>query len=77
VGLEIAGADAERHLNGGCPLDLDLQSFPVGMCTRTLLDKSDIVLWRTHEDVFHIEVWRSFTDYVAALLSEIAREFES
>ena len=75
--LEVSGVHAADILNGASPLDLSLAAFPVGMCTRTLLDKADIVLWRTREDAFHIEVWRSFTDYVASLLAEIGREFES
>ncbi len=74
--LEVTGPHAAQILNGASPLDLSIEAFPVGMCTRTLLDKADIVLWRTREDVFHVEVWRSFTDYVAGLLTEIAREFE-
>ena len=62
-------------LNAGCPLDLDLAEFPVGMCTRTVFAKADIVLWRTRADAFHLEVWRSFAGYVAGLLAEIATEF--
>ena len=62
-------------LSGACPLDLDLRAFPVGMCTRTVLAKADIVLWRTGQDTFHLEVWRSFAAYVSGLLGEIAREF--
>jgi len=46
----------------------------VGMCTRTVLGKADIVLWRTGPDSFHVEVWRSFADYVARFLTEAARE---
>ena len=75
VGLEISGVNAEDILNGACPLDLSLPAFPVGMCTRTVFEKADIVLWRTREDAFEIEVWRSFTEYVASLLGEIAREY--
>jgi sarcosine oxidase, subunit gamma len=56
-------------------LDLDLSAFPVGMCTRTVLAKAEIVLWRTSQDVFHVEVWRSFADYVSRFLAEVAREF--
>lgn len=74
--LEVSGAHAATILNGACPLDLDLAEFPVGMCTRTVLAKADIVLWRTREDAFHVEVWRSFSGYVTGLLSEIAKEFE-
>ena len=73
--LEVSGPHAEVILRGACPLDLDISQFPVGMCTRTLLAKADVTLWRTREDVFHLEVWRSFADYVGGLLHEIAREF--
>lgn len=74
-GLEVSGPHAATILNGACPLDLDLGEFPVAMCTRTVLAKADIVLWRTRDDAFHLEVWRSFSGYVTGLLSEIAREF--
>jgi sarcosine oxidase subunit gamma len=73
--LEVSGPHAATILSGGCPLDLDLGEFPVGMCTRTVFTKADIVLWRTGEDSFHVEVWRSFSAYVTGLLSEIAVEF--
>jgi sarcosine oxidase subunit gamma len=43
---------------------LGLIAFPIGMCTRTLFGKAEIVLWRTGEAQFHIEVWRSFAGYV-------------
>ena len=73
--LEVSGRHATDILNGACPLDLDPGEFPVGMCTRTVLAKADIVLWRTREDAFHLEVWRSFGGYVTGLLREIAAEF--
>jgi sarcosine oxidase subunit gamma len=75
TGLEIGGPRAADILNSGCPLDLDLTAFPVGMCTRTVLVKAEIVLWRTAADVFRLEVWRSFTDYVARYIAEVAREY--
>jgi sarcosine oxidase, subunit gamma len=74
IGFEIKGQHAEPILAGGCPLDLDIGSFPLGMCTRTICGKADIVLWRTAGDTFHVEVWRSFSDYFVALLTEIARD---
>jgi sarcosine oxidase, subunit gamma len=74
IALEVSGPHATAVLNAGCPLDLDLSAFPVGMCTRTVLTKAEIVLWRTDETVFHVEVWRSFASYVTELLAEIARE---
>src|ERR1700683_4680086 len=73
--LEVNGLHAAAILSGACPLDLDIAAFPVGMCTRTVLSKADIVLWRTREDTFHVEAWRSFGGYVTGLLSEIAAEF--
>jgi sarcosine oxidase, subunit gamma len=73
--LEVSGPHAATILSGGCPLDLDLSEFPVGMCTRTAFAKADIVLWRTQQDAFRLEVWRSFADYVTGLLREIAVEF--
>ena len=73
--LEVSGPHATAILSGACPLDLDLREFPVGMCTRTVLTKADIVLWRTRDDAFHLEIWRSFSGYVSGLLGEIAGEF--
>jgi sarcosine oxidase, subunit gamma len=74
LALEVSGSTAQTLLNAGCPLDLHISAFPVGMCTRTVLGKADIVLWRTAPDSFHVEVWRSFADYVARFLTEAARE---
>jgi len=73
--FEVNGPHAATILNGACPLDLDPAAFPIGMCTRTVLSKADIVLWRTQESAFHLEVWRSFAGYVGGVLAEIAREF--
>jgi sarcosine oxidase, subunit gamma len=73
--LEVSGPHAATILSGACPLDLDLAEFPVGMCTRSVLAKADIVLWRTGASAFHLEAWRSFSGYVAGLLREIATEF--
>jgi sarcosine oxidase, subunit alpha len=73
--LEIAGPRAAWCLNAFCALDLDVQAFPVGMCTRTLLGKADIVLWRVALEVFHVDVPRSLVPYVWALLEEARLEF--
>ena len=74
AGLLLSGPHVADVLNAGCPLPLDLRSFPIGKCTRTLFGKAEIVLWRTGETTFRIEVWRSFAAYVAGLLAEAARE---
>ena len=77
IALRVSGAHAATILNGACPLDLAIEEFPIGMCTRTVFSKADIVLWRVAQQVFHVEVWRSFTGYVTGLLREIGREFDS
>jgi sarcosine oxidase, subunit gamma len=74
VGIALEGPGAARLLAAGCPLDLDLRAFPVGMSTRTLLVKAEIGLWRRDENVFRIEVLRSFAPYVARILDEAARD---
>jgi sarcosine oxidase, subunit gamma len=73
IGLEVCGPHAATVLNAGCPLDLAIDAFPIGMCTCTVFAKSEIVLWRTAEEVFRVEVWRSFASYVSGLLAEAAR----
>ena len=73
--LEISGADAEAMLAVGCPLDLHVSAFPVGMCARTVFAKCEIVLWRKGPALFHIEVWRSFRAYVVGLLERTGEEF--
>ena len=75
IGIEVKGEKAAEAINGFCPLDLDPAAFPVGMCTRTVFGKAEIVLWRTASDVFRIEVWRSFAPYVAGCLEETVREY--
>lgn len=73
IALELSGPRAALLLAAGCPLDLEASAFPVGMCTRTVLGKTDIVLWRTAADAFRIEVWRSFAPYLSGFLEEAAR----
>ena len=73
VGISVSGPAAAATINGGCPQDLSITVFPVGACSRTVLGKAEIVLWRTAEDIFRVECWRSFSDYVFAFLAESAR----
>ncbi|WP_163267431.1 sarcosine oxidase subunit gamma [Chelativorans alearense] len=70
----VAGARAEDVLGAGCPQDLSPARFPVGAASRTVFGKAEIVLWRTGEEAFRIECWRSFSDYVFSLLEKAARE---
>ncbi len=73
-GLVIDGPQAARLLSAGCPLDLDLSAFPVGMCTRTLMAKAEIVLWRIGTVRFHVECWRSFAPYVVGIVATGLRD---
>lgn len=70
VGLVLEGPGAPDVLAAGCPLDLHLRAFPVGMCTRTVFGKAEIVLWRQDAARFHVEAWRSFAPYVHGLIAQ-------
>jgi sarcosine oxidase, subunit gamma len=74
--IGISGPRSERTLSAGVPLDLDLSAFPVGMVTRTLLIKAEIVLWRRDPELFRLETGRSFAPYVAAVLKRSAEDQE-
>jgi sarcosine oxidase, subunit alpha len=72
--IELMGRYATWCLNAFCALDLDISAFPVGMATRTVFGKAEIVLWRTEAEIFHIEVARSYAAYVWECLEEARRE---
>lgn len=69
----ISGAMAADVINAGCPQDLSLEAFPVGACSRTIFGKVEIVLQRTDETGFRMEVWRSFSAYAFDFLQDAAR----
>ena len=73
VALRIAGPRASEFLASGCPLDLDAGAFPVGMCTRTVLARAEVVLWRLSPEEYHLETGRSFSGYVLEWLREAER----
>ncbi len=75
IGLLVSGPSAETILAASCPIDLEAAAFPVGACTRTVLGKAEIVLWRIGLDAFRLEVARSFVAYVAALLEQAWRDW--
>lgn len=70
IALLLEGPGVADLLNAHVFLDLDPVAFPVGMVTRTLFTKAEIVLWRTGSDRFVLECWRSFAPYVEGLLVE-------
>lgn len=73
--LRVSGPRVVWVLNAFCALDLHHSAFPVGMCTRTMFGKAEIVLWRSGLEEFRIEVARSFAAYVWGCLEEARREF--
>lgn len=75
TGFDVSGAEAATLLSTGNPLDLHVSAFPIGMATRTIFSKAEIVLWRKSADTFHVELWRSFLPFVWGLLEEAASEF--
>jgi sarcosine oxidase subunit alpha len=70
LALEVAGPLAAWCLNGVCALDLDERVFPPGMCTRTVLGRVEVILWRIGPEVFHVHAGRSFFPYVWACLRQ-------
>jgi sarcosine oxidase, subunit gamma len=74
AGLFIEGPKAAYALNAACPLSLGEGDFPPGMCTRTVIAKAEIVLWRPAAHLFRTEVARSFAPYAAGLLAAIMRD---
>ena len=70
----VEGAGAEATLSAGCPQDLSLAVFPVGACSRTVLGKIEVVIWRTGPQAFRVECWRSFSAYAFDFLEDAARD---
>lgn len=73
VAFAVTGPNCEAVLSAGCPQDLSLGVFPVGACSRTILGKVEVVLYRTASDAFRVECWRSFSDYVHDFLMDAVR----
>ncbi len=73
IGFTVCGAAAVSLINAGCPRDLSLGAFPIDRCARTVFEHAQIVLVREDEARFQIEIWRSFTPYLASYLATAAR----
>jgi sarcosine oxidase gamma subunit len=43
------------------------------MCARTLFANAEVVLWRTAQNTYRLEAWRSFAPYAADLLNRAAQ----
>jgi sarcosine oxidase subunit gamma len=70
IGIIVEGPDAADVISAGCPLDL--ARITPGRATRTLFETVEIILVRTSETRFHIEVWRSFAPWLFGALSAAA-----
>jgi sarcosine oxidase, subunit gamma len=70
IGIALDGPRIAEILSCGVALDLDQRAFPIGMATRTLLGKAEIILWRTGEASWQIEVWRSYAPYALRYLQQ-------
>ena len=73
VALAVSGPRARDLLESGCPLDLDAERFAVNACARTLFAKAEVVLWRRGAEEYHLEVARSFADYVLEWVRAVNR----
>ena len=74
MAILVEGRGAEATLSAGCPQDLSLGVFPVGACSRTILGKIEVVIWRTSATAFRVECWRSFSAYAFDFLEEAAAD---
>ncbi len=74
VGIDVSGPAAALALNAGCPLDLE--AMAVGGCTRTILDKVEVVLMKLEAKHYRLEIVRSFAEFVWNFLIIAGREFD-
>lgn len=70
VCLIVEGLRAAETLMSGCPQDMDV--FAIGTARRTIYETVEIILIREAEDLFHVEVWRSFADWLWTALTNAA-----
>jgi len=74
IGIIVSGPGAATAISSACPQDLSPSVFPVGACSRTVFGKMEIVLYRTDDDTYRVECWRSFAEYCFGMLSEGAAD---
>ena len=69
----LEGPNALDVLQAGCPQNLNDDVFPIGACSRTIFGKAEVVIWRIDAQSYHIECWRSFSDYVFKFMVQAAK----
>ena len=72
VCLIVEGPLAAQVLMAGCPIDLD--RFAAGRATRTIFETVEIILIRSSEHRFEVEVWRSFAPWLQLALTTAAAQ---
>lgn len=72
VSLIVEGPRAAEVLMVGCPIDLD--RFTAGRATRTIFETIEIILIRSGEHRFELEVWRSFAPWLQLALTTAAAQ---
>lgn len=72
VGITVEGPRAAEVIGAGCPQDL--AAIKVGSVCRTVFETVEMVLWRTGEESFHVEVWRSFSPWMWTALNAAAAD---
>jgi sarcosine oxidase, subunit gamma len=70
VTLVLEGPRAAELLMAGCPRDLG--RFAVGEARRTVFEGVEIIVLRTAEQRFEVDVWRSFAPWLHLALTKAA-----
>ena len=70
----VSGPKAAEAVASACPHDLSPASFPVGTCARTVLGKIEVIVYRSGEQAYRVECWRSFSTYAFGILEEGAED---
>lgn len=76
--LEVSGERATDLLEKGCQLDLHPRAFSAGRCAQTTVAKAQVILWQTADapdPAYRLLVRGSFAGYLAAWLTDAAREY--
>lgn len=73
VGLSVDGSHTSEAIAAGCPIDVHELAFPVGMSTRTLFGKFEVILWRRRATEFRILIAKSQILAFCAYLDRIFR----
>ena len=70
--LVVEGTRAAAVLMAGCPLNLD--RFDTGRATRTIFETVEIVLLRSGDTRFEVEVWCNFAPWLHLALTTAAAQ---